>query len=145
MRVFNVVLVFTMALLATTCSDAALTVTNTSQTGPKLIKGDAMRRDNRRLLRSYKVADVDEDSSNEERDGLLEIPKHLEEMIEKPHHIREIFTEWCLEGKIPEKAAKEANPGTEDAKTAELYKIFISYHSGNGVTGRKPNVIECNV
>ncbi|POM73670.1 Secreted RxLR effector peptide protein [Phytophthora palmivora] len=123
------------------------TLFTTSGAVPVAKNTEMIKSGGRRLLRSINTADVDTDSNHEEREGLFSLPEELEELVETHHHIREVFTKWCLEKESPEEEAEEshAKPGTKEAEKAELYKKFAAYEAEKGETGRKHKMLECNV
>ncbi|GMF33147.1 unnamed protein product [Phytophthora fragariaefolia] len=86
--------------------------------------------------------DVDGERRNLRTESLLEWPERLEEYVENHHHIREIFTRWCLEEKEPKEAMEEAENGNGDKKTAALYHKYREFHSEHG---RKLYIPECNL
>ncbi|KAK1945744.1 hypothetical protein P3T76_002792 [Phytophthora citrophthora] len=96
----------------------------------------------RKLLRSN---DEDTGSIHEEREGIMPLEEELEELaelVETHHHIREVFTKWCLEHETPESIEKD---GSKDEKTVELYKKYMNAHAKKDKEGKKLYNIECNV
>ncbi|KAF4039327.1 RXLR domain-containing protein [Phytophthora infestans] len=141
MRVLYTVLIVTTMLLS--AANAAPMTTSSDKTSLKKIKGDdAVDVDGQRLLRSNKSANKSMDPSDEERDGLLSIVEEVDELIEQHNHIRELFGEFCLEGKTPEEIAKG---DTHNKKTVELYKKFDAYHSEHHANDQKQSRIECKL
>lgn len=96
----------------------------------------------RKLLRS---SDEDKGSVHEERDGFMPLEEELEELaevVETHHHIREVFTKWCLEHETPESIGKD---GSKNEKTVELYRKYLDAHAKHDEEGKKLTHIECNV
>ncbi|GMF33145.1 unnamed protein product [Phytophthora fragariaefolia] len=91
-----------------------------------------------RVLRSG----TDDASIHEDRDGLFELPEELEELVETHHHVREIFTRWCLADKDPEEIEKNAK-SRKEAELAKLYKLYATKPSDND--RRKLTGLECNL
>jgi len=137
MRLANALVIVMTALLTTSIVVSVVETTNVRE--DKMIEGASANIVSQRFLRHEDKVDTDADVIHEERD------QHLDGLVEKHRHISEMFTKWCVEGKTPEQATEDAEPGTEDEKVAELYKKFYSFHTGHGVTGRKLAVVECSV
>ncbi|KAL3668739.1 hypothetical protein V7S43_006034 [Phytophthora oleae] len=96
----------------------------------------------RNLLRS---SDEGTGSIHEERDGLFSLEEEIEELaelVETHHHIREVFTKWCLEHETPESIEKD---GSKDKKTVEQYKKYLDDHAKKDKTGKKLTDVKCNV
>ncbi|EGZ17299.1 hypothetical protein PHYSODRAFT_331291 [Phytophthora sojae] len=132
MRAYNAFLVTTVVLLTTSNFVSAGTNAQGTKSG-------------QRHLRSDDKNDADAASVHEDRDGLFSLPEELEELVETHHHIREIFTRWCLEKKEPKEAEEEAK-SEKEAKYAKLYKLYMNNAAGDK-DRRKLEVkgLECNL
>ncbi|POM73671.1 Secreted RxLR effector peptide protein [Phytophthora palmivora] len=87
-----------------------------------------------------------------------EWPEKLEEFVEHHHHVREVFTRWCLEDhedsknkledtreEREEDTREEREEDTREKRDPTLEAIYNKYMSKKGEHGRKLAIIECNV
>ncbi|GMF14371.1 unnamed protein product [Phytophthora lilii] len=126
MRAINV-------FLATATLLASCTAVSTNAAHAEAPKDDDVVDFKTRRLRSQHLID-------------LEFPTELEEWVHHHHHIREMFTVWCLEGKEPEDALKEAKGDKRAQKVALIYKKYRELHSGTGTgAGRRLFIAECSL
>ncbi|KAG7393283.1 hypothetical protein PHYPSEUDO_011288 [Phytophthora pseudosyringae] len=117
MRVCYILLAATAAFLANSVVISA----NPVQTGK--VKGDNSRK---RHLRSQNI---------------LSWPEELEEFVEHHHHIREIFTRWCLEDHEPTDRLED----TREKRDPTMSAAYKKYMAAKGLHDRKLTVVECNV
>ncbi|KAE9029796.1 hypothetical protein PF005_g1487 [Phytophthora fragariae] len=141
MRDLYVILATAVILLTT--GDVVSASTSADWIKPKKLSSDDVNGSGQRFLRSYGMADADAGSIHEDRDGLFSLPEELEELVESHHHVREIFTRWCLEDKDPKEAEKEAKSGKE-AQVAKLYKLYMTNAAADD-DRRKLTGLECNL
>ncbi|EEY60940.1 secreted RxLR effector peptide protein, putative [Phytophthora infestans T30-4] len=120
MRVCHVFAVATAAFLA---SDAVISANPSKDRDSELVTGGTT---GKRNLRAQL--------------GFLEWPEELEEFVHLHHHIREMFTRWCLEDNEPKEAMENTREGRNPAAHA-AYKRFMAMRSQS----RKLAAVECNI
>ncbi|KAG6594229.1 putative secreted RxLR effector peptide protein [Phytophthora cinnamomi] len=94
-------------------------------------------------LRRIDKVDSKADSIHEDRDGLFSLPEELEELVETHHHVREVFTRWCLEDKDPKEAEEQAK-SKKEAQMAKLYKLYVT-HPDNDRRKLEVKGLECDL
>ncbi|ETN21244.1 hypothetical protein PPTG_01492 [Phytophthora nicotianae INRA-310] len=107
MRVLYVFLAATAALLVNSAVESATPAeTKTSKLVSGGNEGNLQKRNLRRQI------------------GFLEWPEELEEFVHHHHHIREVFTRWCLEDHEPKEAMEDLREERDPA--AEMaYKKYM--------------------
>ncbi|KAL3668740.1 hypothetical protein V7S43_006035 [Phytophthora oleae] len=98
------------------------------------------------IANSAIVSAAPEDVNNSPKRNLrtqsvLEWPKELEEFVHHHHHIREVFTRWCLEDHEPNDGLKE----TRGERNPTMEAAYIKVMKAKGLHSRKLAIAECNV